>query len=184
MIAAASPDAKVRAALLKTKDEMDRLNGLLCFSRDWHNSVQWAHYAQSHHGLCLGFDVPDELLKRVRYQRRRMTIDPGIIEAEGADAEAFMADLISTKSSHWRYENEVRCFVALDERDPETSLYFADFSDQLALREVIVGHSSTVSRADLSEALGDLVHVVRTRKARLAFRSFRIVTQRRADMWI
>jgi hypothetical protein len=35
MIAAASPDAQVRKALLKTKDEMNRLNGLLCFSRDW-----------------------------------------------------------------------------------------------------------------------------------------------------
>lgn len=184
MIAAASPDARVRTALLKTKDEMDQLRGLLCFSRDWHNSVQWAHYAQSHHGLCLGFDIPDELLRRVQYQRRRMTIDPSVIEAEGAAAKALMADLISIKSSHWRYENEVRCFVGLEERDPETGLYFADFSGQLALREVIVGHRSTISRAELSDALGGLAPVVRTRKARLAFRSFRIVTQRRADMWI
>jgi hypothetical protein len=127
--------------------------------------------------------VPDELLKRVRYQRCRMTIDPGMIDVDGPAAEAFMADLISTKSSHWRYENEVRCFVALDERDPDTGLYFADFSDQLALREVIIGHCSTISRADLSRAFGDLAPVVKTRKARLAFRSFRIVTQRRADMW-
>ncbi len=94
-----------------------------------------------------------------------------------------MTALISTKSSHWRYENEVRCFVGLEERDPETQLYFADFSDDLALREVIVGHRSTIRRTDLADALGDLAPVVQTRKARLAFRSFRIVTQRRKDMW-
>jgi len=183
MIAASSPDTKVRAALLRTKDEMDRQGGLLCFSRDWHNSVQWAHYAQSHHGLCLGFDVPDNMLKRVRYQRQRIAIDPGVIEAEGAAAEAFMAVLISTKSSHWRYENEVRCFVALEERDHETGLYFANFSNHLALGEVIIGHRSTITRAELSDALGGLAPLVKTRKARLAFRSFRIVTQRRANMW-
>lgn len=183
MIAAASPNARVRKALLKTRDEMGRRSGLLCFSRDWRNSVQWSHYADSHRGLCLGFDVPDDLLKHVHYQQRRMIIDPAVIETGGPAAEEFMSALISTKSSHWRYENEVRTFVRLNERDPGSDLYFADFSASLALREVIIGHRSTVSRVELAVALGALEPTVRAKKARLAFRTFRVVTQSRADMW-
>jgi len=184
MIAAASPNAAVRAALLRTRDEMDRHFGLLCFSRAWHNPVQWAHYAESHRGLCLGFDVPDAMLTPVRYSRTRLTIDPAIVDASATSAEAFMTDLISTKSSHWRYENEVRCFVRLEDRDPATGHYFADFSDALALREVIVGALSDISRADVAEALGTLAHGVRSRRARLAFRSFKVVMQRRRSMWL
>lgn len=183
MIAAASPNPQVRRVLLQAKDQMDCRAGLLCFSRNWHNGVQWGHYAQKHTGLCLGFDVPDRLLKPVHYQPRRMTIDPDLIARGGAAAEAFMLALISTKSSHWRYEDEVRCFVALETADPESGYYFADFSEALVLREVIVGHNSIISRADLDRALGDLAPGVTTRKARLAFRSFRVVSQRRKDMW-
>ena len=183
MIAAASPNVGVRAALLKTKDEMDARAGLLCFSRDWHNSVQWAHYADAHRGICLGFDVRDECVKAVHYQHDRLRIDPAVIEAEGPEAEVFMQALISTKSSHWRYENEFRAFLDLDEPDPETGLFFADFSDNLVLGEAIVGHCSTISRSELADALGDLAPTVKIRKARLAFRTFRVVTQRRADMW-
>ena len=183
MIAAASPNAHVRAALLKAKDEINRHTGLLCFSRDWHNSVQWAHYAEKHQGLCLGFDLPDALLVPVQYQPRRITIVPGVIQPDGSVAAMFIRDLVRTKSSHWRYENEVRRFVDFADCDTEGTLHFANFSDQLRLREVIVGHLSTVTRNELADALGDLAVTVRTKKARLAFRSFRVVTQRRKDMW-
>ena len=35
-------------------------NGLLCFSRNWDNLLLWSHYANSHAGICLGFDIPDD----------------------------------------------------------------------------------------------------------------------------
>jgi hypothetical protein len=53
-------DPALREAVLDTRSEIGTNGGLLCFSRQWHNPVLWAHYADSHQGLCLGFDVPDD----------------------------------------------------------------------------------------------------------------------------
>lgn len=77
-------------------------------------------------------------------------------------------------------EEEIRTFTNLNDIDPETKLYFADFGKDCALREVIVGPLSDVTEHTLREALGDmnLEHVTLT-KARLAFNSFRVVTDQR-----
>lgn len=94
-----------------------------------------------------------------------------------------MIQILSTKFSHWRYENEVRCFTDLQDKDDETNLYFAPFSETLALKEVIVGHCATITRAKLKQALSGLAPDVSIHKARLAFRSFRIVRQQNLKMW-
>lgn len=178
-----SRDPLIRAAFNRTKDQMAQSTGLLCFSRSWRNPVQWGHYADRHRGICLGFDVSDALLTAVSYRRRRLQPDLAAIEGDPAAAEQHMRQIIATKFSHWRYESEVRCFVGLDPADCENGLYFMPFSEQLALREVIVGHCAEISRAEIAAALGDACNTVTQRKARLAFRSFRVVEQRRASLW-
>ena len=65
--AIAQPDRQVRQALSDTKREMAKQYGLLCFSLDWHNPQLWNHDADRHRGLALGFDVNEQLLKRVSY---------------------------------------------------------------------------------------------------------------------
>ena len=90
---------------------------------------------------------------------------------------------LTTKYSHWRYEKEVRAMINLDERDAATSHYFVDFSDDLMLREIIVGATSALSRAKLQDALREMSQEVKLMKARLAFRSFRVVRQRDDRMW-
>ena len=55
-------DESVRRAFAAMKDQLASNRGLLCFSRDWHNPVQWSHYAAKHTGMCLGFDIPNEHL--------------------------------------------------------------------------------------------------------------------------
>ena len=94
-----------------------------------------------------------------------------------------MLGLLTTKYSHWRYEKEWRAFVTVEDRDPDTGLYFVDFSERLQLREVVVGALSTITRSELSDALGGLATEVQTAKARLAFQSFRVVRQRKAALW-
>lgn len=39
----------------------------LCFSRSWNNILMWSHYGERHKGICLGFDVPDEIAQKVKY---------------------------------------------------------------------------------------------------------------------
>jgi hypothetical protein len=63
-------------------------------------------------------------------------------------------------------------------------LYFAEFSDKLSLKQVIVGAESTVTRQELAAALSDLAQTVEAFKARLAFRSFRVVRQQNPRLWV
>ena len=176
-------DDHLRRAFHVMKNELASNNGLLCFSRDWHNPVQWSHYAAKHTGLCLGFDIPDEHLGVVNYSRKRL-----VVEAESfRNPREFSVDtarqFLFTKYSHWRYENEVRSFVTLEDIDLEKNLYFAEFSDKLKLAVVIVGANSKVTREDLRNALGDLNSNVETFKVRLAFKTFRVVRQRNMKLW-
>ncbi len=175
-------DPFLRSAMRTIKDELAKTRGMLCFSKSWSNPVQWSHYADRHRGLCLGFDMPDELLRSVAYSRKRLPYEAKSLW-EGNNAEEIMLSYLNTKYSHWRYENEVRCYVNLETRALESGLYFTDFSDQLKLATVIVGSESRVTRADLAEAIGGYAHPVECFKARLAFSTFKVVRQRKSDLW-
>lgn len=176
-------DPYLRLAIRLWKIDMATKHGILCFSKNWSNPVQWSHYADKHKGLCLGFDVPDELLGDVSYSRKKLVIESEQIEAGGADSEVLINQFLFTKYAHWRYENEVRCFLSLSERDPDCGLYFADFSNQLKLSTVIVGAASKITRRTLTDVLGGLEPEVEIFKARLSFSTFKVIRQRKADMW-
>ena len=174
----------LRRAFKAMKDQLSVNRGLLCFSRDWHNPVQWSHYADKHRGLCLGFDVPDEHLGNVTYSRKRLVVEvERLLEFREQDLETVQRFLF-TKYAHWRYENEVRSFVTLEDRDQDKQLYFADFSEKLKLAQVIVGSESSLARNSIREALGDLDAGVETFKVRLAFKTFRIVRQQNVKQWV
>jgi hypothetical protein len=185
LLGIASHDPEERKALAEVKAGLTKYSGMLCFSSKWSNPIQWSHYADSHKGLCLGFDVPNELLVPVQYRPKRLRPDPQAIKemaAEGPAAHAMMLKLVTTKFSHWRYENEHRLFVQLEEKNAK-GLYFCDFSDKLSLQEVIVGCIPTITRAEVSRALGRKAKEVAVVKARLAFQSFRVVRQKRNALW-
>lgn len=130
-------DSKRRRALRNSRIEWGQRIGMLCFSAGWHNPVQWSHYAEKHRGVCLGFDVPDSLLVRVRYTKMPPQLDWDAIENHCETGEAEMIRWSTTKFEHWPYEDERRVFLALEEADDEGN-YFADFGCQLALRELFV----------------------------------------------
>ncbi len=181
LLGIASKDPEVRHAYSHIKAELAKFRGLLCFSGHWRNPVQWSHYADRHRGLCLGFDVTGDLVP-VTYTPKRLKPDLATMRAGGSAAQKHMLQVLTTKFSHWRYENEHRLFVKLKEKDKK-GLYFFGFCKQVALREVIVGHNSTISRAELARALGDMACDVEVYKARLAFRTFRVVRQRSGELW-
>ncbi len=47
--------------------------------------MQWAHYADNHHGMCLGFDVNDDVLAKIRYSAERVPYD--LMKAAVADGD-------------------------------------------------------------------------------------------------
>jgi len=167
-------DPSLRHAVNETKRALSKKRGILCFSKGWRNPVQWAHYSDKHQGICIGFDVPDSLLVKVSYVRNRLKPEKEI-------DEQFMLKLLSTKFSHWKYEKEYRVFVSLDEK--VDGYFFKEFSRELMPRQVIVGAISDISRADINQALGSMKAGIEVFKARPAFRTFRIVKQRKESLW-
>lgn len=167
--AIAQPDPRLRRGFRNYKNAMAQSYGVLCFSLSWHNPLLWSHYAEKHHGIALGFDISGGVLKKVAYVKHR----PALKEINMAVARS----LLYTKYIDWKYEQEARVFTRLEERD-ESGLYFADFSDQIVLREVIVGPLSRITKQELHDALGRKSDVKFT-KGRLAFNSFRVVADQR-----
>lgn len=172
-LAADLSDRKRRKALRDTKAQLSKSNGLLCFSKTWRNPVLWGHYAEKHQGLCLGFDVPATHAQQVAYVNSRFSW-PEVVD------QPFMRQLLFTKFSHWNYEDEYRVYAQLDTE--ENGLFFAEFSEHLALRQVIVGCESSVSRAQVREALSGHSDGIEMFKARAAFTSFRIVRTRNENL--
>jgi hypothetical protein len=118
----------------------------------------------------------------VTYRGRRLLHDLEALEPKDLNEE-LMAALACTKYAHWRYEREFRAFVGLEERDAETGLYFAEFSENLRLTHVIVGALASIGRTEIDEAIGGLVPRPTVFKARLAFKSFRVVRNRDESLW-
>lgn len=172
-----SSKPEVRKAIAQTKAHMDTITGLVCFSRNWSNPVQWSHYAEQHRGICMGFDVPEQYLLRVEYERRRHVLTE-------ATPREIKDKLIRAKFSHWRYEQEMRLFedIRTIERD-DHGRYFKTFSDHMVLSEVIIGPKSTITRSRLASALGGLSRDVKVTNARLSFTRYAVVTQRDRRFW-
>lgn len=134
---------------------------IFCATRSHDNLLMWAHYAQQHRGVVLGFrpnTAKDSMLavtKPVRYTDKRPTFY-GLLDdliASGAamnrDEQAeFRNALVYSKSSHWSYEEEVRIDIPHEvpvgepasffKFDPNelTELYFGCRVDQAFRREI------------------------------------------------
>ena len=165
-------DKQLRAALRGYKKEMSANYGVLCFSRHWHNPVLWSHYADKHRGMCLGFEIDAARLQAIAYVIKRpiLRIPPN---QEGAN------QLLFTKYRDWKYEEEWRGWIRIDERDPATGFYFYSFDAIVKLSEVIVGPLCDISKIRIVEALNGYRGEVAVIKARLAFKTFRVVRNRK-----
>lgn len=175
-------DKELRRCFNQAKVKYSKIIGLLCFSTTWSNPVQWSHYADGHKGVCLGFDVPDNVLKDVTYTNKRLLLFSNKKDFYKKISEEHIKIYLSTKYSHWKYEKETRVHVPLSDKDND-GRYYSDFGHQLKLRQVLIGACSEISRYTLSEALGDLSTSVETFKTRRAFKSFRIIKNRKKALW-
>lgn len=172
LLAFSLAEARTAEALVAVKNELARKHGLLCFSGNYSNPVQWSHYAEKHRGICLGFDIADEFLMQVQYSEHRLDARP--LLSIGDEANSAFEKAAATKFEHWSYEEEWRIWINLEEKDPTSGLYFEDFRNDLALRDVIIGHASHVTYDHVSSALGDHEGTVCIYKAQLALDAFRV----------
>ncbi|HXM22427.1 MAG TPA: DUF2971 domain-containing protein [Terriglobales bacterium] len=163
-------DRNLRRALRATRDELATRRGILCFSADWKDPVIWAHYSDKHRGLCLGFEIPDEQCRRVKYVPKRLPFPAGPVLG---DAET----LLFTKFINWKYEQEIRVWAALNSK--EDGLYFSYFGEAFRLVKVIAGARCTLLENEIAQALSPLAENVVVIQARAGFKEFEIVKDKR-----
>ncbi|QIG93781.1 hypothetical protein [Bradyrhizobium sp. 6(2017)] len=130
----------VKRQLLDLKDRLDATLGLICFSTDWTDPALWAHYGDRNRGICLGVDIPRGMLRQIDYMTDRLQ---GKINSAhlASPSEALIDQLLTTKFSSWKYEDEFRRIVALSDAKQEGHLHFLDFDKNLRLAQVIVGQT-------------------------------------------
>lgn len=142
----------IRQVVKGRKNSANRLHGIICFSKNYSSPVQWAHYADSHKGLCLGFDVPSEDLIEIEYLDERGA-EKEFKSLLDYNREEFIRYMLSKKHKHWTYEEEVRLLVNFGKRKKDDSLVFKEFSNEMKLVEVIMGFRSRLRKKDIKESL-------------------------------
>jgi hypothetical protein len=164
---------RIREACDGWRDEASKLFGVLCFSERWDDILQWAHYADRHRGICLGFEVTGGRSKfgQVRYVKAK---DPWLDKPD----LAFAWRSLTTKCDVWEYEHEWRVFTTLKESiridGTDRELYFVKFGRTLILKDVFIGAASRTSSKEVFDALADCETEVRVARVHLADSSFQL----------
>ncbi len=172
-------NVKNRHALRKKTGKINDETGLLCFSKSWSNPVLWGHYGERHAGICMGFDVFEDHLHEVEYEESL-----GQVKRDSKTGELVLTTkdidrIMRTKFKDWKYEQEMRFFVKLSRLQDEAGKFFYPLSKKLVLRELILGPKCEIG----IDAVRRLVDTsVTVQKARLAFRKFAVVVDKKASM--
>ncbi|AEA43542.1 DUF2971 domain-containing protein [Fluviicola taffensis] len=97
--------------LISKKDEL----GIYSLSKTFNDELLWAHYANSHKGFCIEYDM-DKLIDNfsneelypfpVKYSRVPPQI--GLNELINGNLLSIIKKISGTKSKKWKYESEVR----------------------------------------------------------------------------
>lgn len=81
-------------------------HGICCFTKGKDNMLLWSHYADSHKGVCLGFDYDLMIKKFPQYDEVEYSDVPFYFDIKNVDES--IAKTILRKSTDWKYEEEIR----------------------------------------------------------------------------
>lgn len=179
LLAANFKEHKTRQVVRNWKDTHHSQMGLLCFAGDWSEPLMWSHYAEKHTGVCLGFDVSRSTVQQVSYQDDRILAALSPTPTPHKLSEELQNQLLCTKSGGWRYEEEYRRFVSLNDASAEGSLHFWPISGDIQLTEVILGPLCEEPLESVRQKVKQHFPNATVFKARLAFQSFKIVPDAR-----
>lgn len=151
--------------------------GLLCFTKTWQNPVMWAHYGDRHYGLCLGFDIQDDLAEEVKYRKTRMKYILDVNKPQFGIGNQDIRQTILTKFADWEYEQECRILLPLAGQQREGEHYFRRWNHQFALREVLIGARCHLTTENIVPLIVRPAQPVSIRKVRPGFTQFRMEYQ-------
>ncbi|KQI72772.1 hypothetical protein AN191_07155 [Loktanella sp. 5RATIMAR09] len=166
----------VRAWATQFRKIVSQDNGIISFSRHWYQPLMWAHYAESHKGIALGFDVPERLLFKIDYVENRIKPDKDFGHSK-ASMQALVNKLLGTKHIEWSYEDEYRLVRPLENCVSEGDKFFSGFNHTTVLKEVVLGARYESSHSDqLAYELKS--EGVSFQTARAEFKGFRMTPQK------
>lgn len=110
----------LKMAIIEYMHQIDRTNdqsGVYSLTTDPLDEIMWAHYANSHHGIAVEYDI--EKLMRFSAENRThffpvtYSTDPPKIDLplKGHDPTAIVMSMLGNKSSKWSQEREHRIVV-------------------------------------------------------------------------
>ena len=180
LFAADFADPEIRSAFRRFKEKCASTIALLCCSKSWGSTLLWSHYADRHAGVALELEVDDASIIHVTYQEKRTPItrqamDENMTRQNGS---GIGADMLRVKALDWAYEDEARIIHDISRvKRPTNGLYFSPFNARISLRGVIIGPLCAVRLKQIEDILPSGKHLIVAR-ARIAFRSFRVVADR------
>lgn len=114
-----------------------------CFSKNYNNPLMWAHYANKHAGVCIGYSFPilpeNFRIYNVTYRKNILPID---IEV---DEDRVMYYWLTNKAIYWKYEEEVRAITKDNFPDDIIAV------DKAWCKELIFG--CNVKNKDINDAI-------------------------------
>jgi len=165
-------DPRTRRALEAFKTTMNRRFSFVSLCKQWRSPLMWAHYAERHQGVALGFEVTDAFCTPIRYVPNVYLLPTANPQQMGTqclrDGRRMIDAMLDTKFDGWRYEEEVRVFANQDGSNTENGIEFYPFSADFALREVVLGEKCPLSIAQFRASvpsIGSAVSVIRARRA-------------------
>lgn len=93
-----------------------------CFSKNMDEILMWSHYADSHRGVCLEWEIDDALLGtqlvEMCYENQITTLNT-VERTQTGNLSLNIATngkFIKTKFKNWEYEEELRTYIICEDR--------------------------------------------------------------------
>jgi hypothetical protein len=159
-------------------EDFDNKMGIISFSEEISDPVLWSHYADSHRGIALGFNVlRNDHLWPMIYPSERPTFDvkrfPSMTQLEAME---MVRKILAAKAPSWGYEKEHRVFIDLEKARPEGDTFFHRIPPD-CLVEVVLGIECKVTEDEVRAALRKGDHQgVTVLRARRCLTRFKVLT--------
>jgi len=171
----------VRAWMQKLRNLIVGGNGVISFSREWNEPLMWAHYADSHKGVALGFDIPRYLLFEIDYIKSRLKPTLNIDQSE-PEMKKLLDMILRSKHKNWEYEGEFRLLRKLEDCVKDGQYYLTKLNGATILKEVVFGDRYVPqNEAQLQKFL--TTEGVKFITARPEFTGFKMTPQNLKSRW-
>lgn len=137
--------------LQKLRDEMSAKSGIICLSETWKEPLMWGHYANSHKGVCLGFEVRAGHYQKIDYRATRPKLSEFGKTSISELTEAERAQIARKKFNRWSYEREWRRIVDLGPADFVDGNYYLPFDGSMVLKTILFGSKSGITNDKITK---------------------------------